>query len=551
MKLHKKMKPVALAVIGMGMVGPAMAFEAIEFDNGAVLESRLTTTYTLSTRLEERDPLLANNPGGNDGNNNFDKGALTANRVSLLLDTHFKKGRSGFILSASTFYDDVYHGANDNDGTSFPNKIGGPANRFTSDAKRYHGGYSRILDAYGYTSFDVGDHGRATVRLGKHVVSWGETLLIPGISAAQGPADGTKAGIPGTEVKDQLLPEDQISALYEVNDKLSLMAHVQYGWHKTLVNAPGSFMSTSDVVGPGSICLTPGPSCSALRRADEKPGNTGQWGVGAKYRVTDETELGLIYLNYHDRAPMVDVDSVVSDGSGFGFNHRYFEDIKMLGATFSTSFGIATLGGEISYRKDAPALVNTRLGPASANPIPTATRADVLQTNVNTFINLGRTFLAPQANFLAELAYTDVRNPEARRVPGATGNTSTTFSPLVPPNGGFVSVPSLESDSLNFGSYGLAFASTLSLTYPGIIENWELGVPISYSRQLKGRTLQGNLGMGEGDHRLSVGATMTYRRNLQIGLTYLGYFGDASLDSVKNRQLTDRDQLSMVVKYTF
>jgi len=544
MKLQKKMKPIALAVIGMGIAMPALAFQEIEFDNGAVLESRLTTTYTLSTRLEDRDRVLANNAGGNDGDNNFDKGALTSNRVSLLLDTHFKKGSSGFILSASTFYDDVYHGTNDNDGTSFPNKIGGPANRFTSDAKRYHGGYSRLLDVYGYTSFDVGQEGRATVRLGKHVVSWGETLFIPGISGAQGPADGTKAGIPGTEVKDQLLPEDQISALYEVNDKLSLMAHVQYGWHKTLVNAPGSFMSTSDVVGPGAVCLTPGPTCGVPRSADDKPGKTGQWGIGAKYRVTDETEVGLIYLNYHDRAPMVDVDYLLSDRDGFGFNHRYFEDIKMLGATFSTSFGIATLGGEISYRKDAPALVNTRMG---ASVIPTATTADVLQTNVNTFINLGRTFLAPQANFLAELAYTDVRNPDARRVPGAAGDLSRTFAPGF----GVVPVPTPLSDSLNFGSYGLAFASTLSLTYPGIIENWELGVPISYSRQLKGRTLQGNLGMGEGDHRLSVGATMTYRRNLQVGLTYLGYFGDASLDPVKNRQLTDRDQLSLVLKYTF
>ena len=537
MKLHKKMKPIALAVIGMGVMAPAMAFEAVEFDNGAVFESRVTSTYTLSTRLEDQDRVLANNPGGNDGNNNFDKGSLTSNRVSLLLDTHLKKGSSGFILSASTFYDDVYHGSNDNDGTSFPNKIGGPANRFTGDAKRYHGGYSRILDAYGYTSFNVGEQGRATLRLGKHVVSWGETLFIPGISGAQGPAGGTKAGIPGTEVKDQLLPEDQVSALYEVNDKLSLMAHVQYNWHKTLVNAPGSFMSTSDVVGPGAVCLTPGPTCGVPRSADDKPGETGQWGVGAKYRVTDETEVGLIYLNYHDRAPMVDVDYVGANlgGGSIGFNHRYFEDIKMLGATFSTSFGIATLGGEISYRKDAPALVNTRFGPGV---IPTATKADVLQTNVNTFINLGRTFLAPQANFLAELAYTDVRNPEARRVPGATAITNQ-----------FGLTP--EADSLSFGSYGLAFASTLSLTYPGVIENWELGVPISYSRQLKGRTLQGNLGMGEGDHRLSVGATMTYRRNLQIGLTYLGYFGDASLDPVKNRQLTDRDQLSMVVKYTF
>lgn len=544
MRLHNKMKPVALAVIGMGVMAPAMAFDAIQFDNGAVLESRVTSTYTLSTRLEDRDPVLSgtNNASGNDGNNNFDKGSLTSNRLSLLFDTHFKKGRSGFILSASTFYDDVYHGSNDNDGTSFPNKIGGAADRFTGDAKRYHGGYSRILDAYGYTSFNVGEQGRATIRLGRHVVSWGETLFIGGISAAQGPADGTKAGIPGTEVKDQLLPEDQISALYEVNDKLSLMAHVQYGWHKTLVNAPGSFMSTSDIVGPGAACLGfamvgGNRVCTTPRAADDKPGNTGQWGVGAKYRVTDETEVGLIYLNYHDRAPNVDINYF--DPAGPNFRHRYFEDIKMLGATFSTTFGIATLGGEISYRKDAPALVNTRanLG-GQFRTLPTATTADVLQTNLNTFVNIGRTALAPQANFLAEVAYTDVRNPDARRVPGATAITNQ-----------FGLTP--ESDDLSFGSYGVAFSSTLSLTYPGIIENWELGVPISYSRQLKGRTLQGNLGMGEGDHRLSVGATMTYRRNLQIGLTYLGYFGDASLDSVKNRQLTDRDQLSMVVKYTF
>ena len=46
MKLHKKMKPIALAVVGLGMAAPALAFEDIEFDNGMVLESRVTSTYT-------------------------------------------------------------------------------------------------------------------------------------------------------------------------------------------------------------------------------------------------------------------------------------------------------------------------------------------------------------------------------------------------------------------------------------------------------------------------------------------------------------------------
>jgi hypothetical protein len=113
MKLHKTMKPIALAVIGMGVVAPAFAGKAIEFDNGMVLDWRVNTTYTMSTRLESRDSYLASdaiNANGNDGNNNFDRGDLTANRLGLLLDAKLSKGNSGFVLSASTFYDDVCSG---------------------------------------------------------------------------------------------------------------------------------------------------------------------------------------------------------------------------------------------------------------------------------------------------------------------------------------------------------------------------------------------------------------------------------------------------------
>jgi hypothetical protein len=542
MKLHRKLTPVALAVIGMGAFAPAMAFESVQFENGAVLESRLTSTYTLSTRIESRDPLLSSqelNANGNDGNNNFDRGDLTANRLSLLLDAHLKKGSSGFVLSASTFYDDVYHGSNANSAATSPNKLAGAPNEFSSATKRYHGGYSRILDAYGYTAFNVGEQGRMTFRLGKHAVSWGEALFFPGISLAQGPADGTKTGVPGTEVKDQLLPEDQFSLQYEVNDRWSLLGHVQYNWHETIAPAVGSYLSTSDVTGPGAECLkrwVPALNnavCVASRTADDRASKTGQWGVGTRYRVSDETEVGLYYLNYHDRTPNVDTNFIGTPS----YTIRYQEDVKLLGATLSTTFGVATLGMEVSYKRDAPALVKTTL---SGAVIPTATTADILQTNINTFINLGRTWLAPQSQFLAELAYVDVRNPTARRVPGA--NTVTNGYGLTP-----------ENNDLFFGSHGLAFQGLLSSTYPGIFENWELGTTVAYSRQLQGRTLLGGVG-GEGDHRLSVGATMTYKRNFQVGLTYLGYYGDADLGTAKAknfRGLTDRDQVSLVMKYTF
>ena len=217
--------------------------------------------------------------------------------------------------------------------------------------------------------------------------------------------------------------------------------------------------------------------------------------------------------------------------------------LEDVGAVEREIEGIADLNDESSGRtgmrivvklkKDAPALVKTAL---SGNVIPTATTANILQTNVNTFINLGRTWLAPQSQLLAEVSYVDVSDPDARRVPGLTAGP-------------------MNSD-LFFGSHGLAFQALLSSTYPGIIENWELGTTVAYSRQLKGRTILGGVG-GQGDHRLSLGGTMTFKRNFQVGLTYLGYYGDANLgrlgiEKVKNfRGLTDRDQLSLTMKYSF
>lgn len=48
-----------------------------------------------------------------------------------------------------------------------------------------------------------------------------------------------------------------------------------------------------------------------------------------------------------------------------------------------------------------------------------------------------------------------------------------------------------------------------------------------------------------------MGATFTFRGNLSLGLNYLGFLGDANLALKTNRLLTDRDQLSLIAKYSF
>lgn len=535
-----KRSPVALGILGAVLASPAFGGESIVYDNGARLDWKGTATYTLATRLRSPDSRLLDV----DGNNNFDKGALTANRLGLLFEGKLSKDRSGFVLSASTFYDDVYHRGTDNDRPYLytPNAPGS----FSSDARRHHGGYSRILDAYAYTSFGVGE-GDATVRVGRHVVSWGESLFFPGISLAQGPVDGSKSDIPGTETKDLLLPEDQVSMIYRPTPDWTLMAHAQYGWHPTESAAPGSFLNTSDSSGPGNACLGPffpngrgGYTCSfGVRQRDDRPGDTGQWGVGTRYRVTEETELGLYYLNYHDRIALPEINVFARSDAleGGAYRNRYFDDVKLIGASFSTTLGMATLAGEVAYKRGAPELVDTVIDPESGYAIPTPSRAKVLQTSLNSFINFGRSGFSDGALLLAEIAYIDVRSAKAIKAKGveSLGPIAEHFP---------------ASNKLSMSGHGLGISTSLILNYDGVFRGWDLEIPISYSHQLSGRTLMGPVG-GEGDRRFSIGAALTYNQNLRFELNYLDFLGTASTDMKTERLLTDRDQLSLVVKYSF
>lgn len=509
-----KASPGALAAALLCASAAAGAGEPIEFGDGYKFDWRINTNYTLAQRISGIDPLLSANAAGNDGNNNFAKNSLTANRLSALFEGKLAKGQSGLVLSASTFYDDVYHRSNDNPGISVSKP--GPVNEFTEQARRYHGGYSRILDAYAYTSFDFGVDKRATLRLGRQAVNWGEAVFFPNMAQAQGPFDGTKTGVPGTETKDVILPEDQITAAVELSPRLTLLGQAQFGFHETIAPAPGSFLSTSDGVGPGATCLgvyNGGNTCLGFRReADIKPGKTGQWGIGARFRVTDETEAGLYYLNYNDRTPLPIIQPQPPTFRTGTYQVRYFDDVKLLGATASTSFGKTSAYTEVTYRDGVPILVG---------PLSTPQRANATQINVGSFTNLGRSAVADSMLLLAEVS--------ATKYSGYEGPKS---------NLGF------KTDS------GVAVSGTLVLGYPGIFEGWDLTVPISYSQQLNGRTLIGGVG-GEGDKRFSIGASFVQRGNLSVGVTYLAYLGDASLDAVKYRPLTDRDQLSLNLKYSF
>ena len=498
-KNMKKLTPIAVAaLLSLGM-GAVHAGETIEFGDGYKFDWRLNMSYGLGVRLGNPSPVIAS-----DGNNNFKKGSLTANRLGAVWESKFSKGDSGFVLNASTFYDDVYHQTNDN-----PNKnisTGGTPNEFTSAAKRYGGGYSRLLDTYAYTSFNMGDT-RATVRVGKQVVNWGESMYFANIAGAQGPSDAAKSASPGAEIKEILLPEDQISASLEVSPKLSLLAHYQFGFHETLLPAVGMYTSTANAVGPGATCAyNVGAACYSKYRGDIRPSSSGQFGIGGRYRVTDETEVGLYYLNYNDRSP-----SVITSADGYRI--KYFDDIKMLASTVSTTFGKFSAFGEASLRDGTPVSV-TGTG---------VVRAKVAQGNVGGIFNIGRTGFADDVSLAAEIS-------GARVISVEQGN-----------------IDNLANKTRN----SLVAGATLTLGYPGIFEGWDLTVPISYQSQISGRSTVGTFGGGQGDSRLSIGATFVRKSNLSINVAYINYLGNPSIDGLRYRTMTDRDQLSVTAKYSF
>ena len=569
---HKNLSPVALAATALCAAGAASAGEPIVFGDGYTLDWRLTTTYTISQRMNNPDPVLAGAKGSNDGDNNFRKGALTANRASALFEGKITKGASGFVFSGSTFYDDVYHHTNDNNpAPNNPNGVNQPPpfNQFTEEARRYHGGYSRILDAYGFTTFNLGETSTATVRLGRHVVNWGEAVFFPNIALAQGPFDGTKTGIPGTETKDAVLPEDQISASIAVTPRWTLLGQAQLAFHPTLAPAPGSFLSTSDAVGPGATCLGPYSTIAAIpgrfggfsgcsfgvRGPDINPKRNDQWGIGTRYRVTEETEAGLYYLNFSDRTPLPEINAFtrgvpiplalqpafggISQIGNGSYNVRYFDDIKLLGATVSTLIGNVAVTGELTYKQGAPVLVDTVVNPATRATIPNPTRANIVQANLGAFANVGRTPLADSLTLLGEISVVSIGKVDPRKAPG------------VETLGAAAAASFPSTDQLSFQTKtAVAVSATAVLSYPGIFENWDLNIPISYSRQMKGRTIVGGVG-GEGDARYSIGATFTRGGNFSIGVNFLGFLGSASNDLLTYRPLTDRNQLSLIAKYTF
>ena len=342
----------ALALVFVLSAAPA---GAEDFTHGELEGSLdITLSHGVTLRVGERDESLIGTTNGgaatsvnsDDGNLNFDRGVVSnASKFIGELDLNYRN--FGAFARVHGFFD-------------FENENGDRArDELSPEAKDLVGKDLEMLDLYLTGSFDLGGS-PIDLRLGNHVLSWGESTFIQNSINVINPFDVTKLRTPGAELRDGLVPVPMVSVSASLHESLSVEGFYQVKWEKTEIDPPGSFFSTSDFVGAGGRrvvlgwgaipdtgfsyealgpgltqainadlagfripsptapgALTPLPQraqaafdphfLNVFRRADNEPEDSGQWGVALRYLAEglNNTEFGVYFVNFHSRLPVL------------------------------------------------------------------------------------------------------------------------------------------------------------------------------------------------------------------------------------------------------
>lgn len=390
---------LALALFG-GTAAPAFALEI----NAGELRGSWdnSVSYGLTWRAEDQDPenigkawhnptaFMLDNAGqraalgrwsvnNDDGNINFaSAGDLVTNTIKWTSELDLTYKNFGGFMRFSAFYD-------------FENA---DAEFLADDAIERVGKDIRLLDLYVWGEHSVGSR-FLNWRLGRQVVSWGESTFIQGGINVINSVDVSRLRVAGSELKEAFEGVNMLWGTIDLTDSLAVEALYMFEWRPTLPDPAGSYFGTNDLATPGGsyamlgfgtvpqpvlnpdlyqdVCLNGnfgnsdmnlppqlvGAGCGASfpRGDDVKASDSGQYGVALRWFVEslNSTEFGFYYLNYHSRLPLISGSAVTSTALSSGrYWTEYPEDLKLFGASFNSNIGTWSLAGEVSYRPNAP-----------------------------------------------------------------------------------------------------------------------------------------------------------------------------------------------------
>lgn len=653
----KSRKPVlrfAPAKAGFAFAGVlpllvAAQAHAVEFsfaDNEITGSLDTTISYGQLWRVQGQDK-TNDDINTNDGNRNFDTG-LVSEVFKITSDLEASYRNYGVFIRGTAFYDtqimdkrNDYYDANSpaEPSQSFPRD-----NSFTRETRHKAGRDAQILDAYVYGNWDVANM-PVSGRFGKQVFNWGEGLYYGGGVNTTNPVDAAKFRLPGSEVKEVLVPVEALSFNIGLTDNLSMEAFYQFNWKETAIDPVGTYFSETDLFADGGHtaysesgalagALTPNPLLGGLSlyqasvlnpayglngssfatsdaykvasiKSDLNAKNDGQFGVAFRYIAEElnSTEFGFYFVNYHAKDPTIYaqlddsyagltpvqfgalVGSTPVQGAAGGdpalaqqiagglvsvdvanqiqASRQYAEDIRMMGLSFSTTVGNASVFGEFSYRPNLPIGIATtndlleqvlkqvpeiaqgqqvQVGGQTfslANrSISNYERVEAFNTSLGTIYNFGPSLGFDSLFGIAELASEHIRGSSLKYT-DFQGNTRYYSGRR---DGAYASGYDRD-DQINKNAYG--YTLMMSGTWNDVYAGLNLSPFAVFKHDFEGNSHQtGNF--IEGRKAYTVGMRASYLNSLEAEIQYTEFYGAG-----QNNVARDRDNIGLNVKYSF
>lgn len=539
----------AVSLISMS----ASAFQIDTGDSDLRVRWDNTLKYSSAWRLKDQNSKLSKSQvslNQDDGDRAFDKG-LISNRFDLLSEMDIAYRNFGGRVSGAAWFDTEYQKDNDNNNPARANQVSVAYDEFTDDTRHLHGGDGELLDAFVYWNGEIADRA-LSVRLGRHGLIWGESLFFGsnGIAGGMAPVDVVKAiSVPNTQFKEITRPVSQLSTSYQLTDALSLGAFYQFEWEETRLPAVGSYFSTLDMLGEGAerlIVGEPFPSflggnpnnpAAFFHGKDKQAKSSGQGGLQLRY-AAETVDYGLYAIQYHDKTPQLYLRPGVTapnfaTGQVGEFYWVYPEDIRALGASFTTSLGEYNFAGEASMRWNMPLVSNGQVVlpgvEADNDNHPLYAVGRTAHVNLNVLASLEPSFISNEASLIGEIAW--------NRLLKVTENRS-----ALDPN---------ATDD------GIGLKLVYSPTYRQVFSGVDISVPLGVSYFPMGKSaVVGSFGPDKGGD-FNIGVSATYLDRVTCGLTYTHYYGpdDTTLNEASQfnykQAMKDRDYLAFSIKSTF
>ena len=175
---------------------------------------------------------------------------------------------------------------------------------------------AQLLDLYGRMKLDLAGAMPFELRIGRQVLSLGESTFIPNGINVINSADLSKLRVPGSELKEALLPVNMIKASFGVTPNVTIEPFWLLEFRRNELEPAGTYFSTNDFasrggstvwLGFGSVADLGSTIGGIPRENDRDAGNFNQYGLATRIMAPglNNTEFGLYYARYNSRSPVI------------------------------------------------------------------------------------------------------------------------------------------------------------------------------------------------------------------------------------------------------